>query len=884
MSKREINNIFQAKYEASRLGGFKGFDNIERLIGAYMKTGIQVYPHQIVAALAAMEDPLRKGFILADEVGLGKSIEAMLVVSQYHHEGKKICIVVPSPLLAIWKEMVGKKFGLPLDGEPNEEDETPVTVITYTEAVERADDFAGKFDYVVFEEAHRLRKFHTGENKTAIKLNEAFATARKLLLTATPMPKHVMDLYGLISFIDDSVLGDADEFYQRYYKREENYEELKDLISPFIFRTLRSQVKADVNLPERNILTYSYKLEAKAEIDLNNKLLRYLGKAKKQAFPEMGNWELSLMLNKILSSSIYALQKTLAGILTRLSKMPSGEAKDEAKEIEELLNLATSIKATSKGKTFLKALDTAMRGLREGDHNKKAIIFTENTETQKYIVDLLKAKTNYKVAAYNGSTSEKPLDDFRAKANILVATDSAAEGFNFEFCNLVINYDNLWLASSIEQRIGRIHRIGQKSDVVVLNFLCTELLADVRWYELAFKRLNMLGGILGATDDVVSNISTGEIEKRIKETLEQTRNATQTEKDYKELTADIEEEIEENKTTANNELFRTFDSEIAKKTKNYAQLIKEKAAEIKDRLWALAKFGLKNYARFNEEQRSFNLTRSVFKSGKMRFSTYEIDFDKDTEQSMKFTPNNAIANQMMSFISLRASGASGELILTSADPKLKGKSGTLAMFDLSISNLTKYATASRRLFVGYDREGKEISEDTLRQIMELECINHIANERTPRDPEDMPSREDHEETMKRIRGESNPQIAALKAKHVPIKEEEIKQSFGGIIASGLKRIKIETERSKFGLKIEADKLEKELARLKREKESGQGDQFGASQRIAELSGQLNKLRETEFMTKLKLKKDEEEKTKAFMEQFKFYTYTSFQFEITFSIQ
>ena len=352
-----INNIFQAKYAVSKLKDFSCFADAEKLVSTYMKTGLLVYPHQIVAALSALDNPLKKGFILADEVGLGKGIEAMLVVSQHYYEGKRICIVVPNPLMPMWRELITDKFGLEIaDGIGAAEDKIVLT--TYTTAVEKAEELkAARFDYAVFEEAHRLRKFHTGENKTASVLHAAFEGVKKLLLTATPMQKNVMDIYGLVNFIDAGALGDADDFYKRYYKKPENYAELKDILAPYIFRTLRSQVKADVNLPERNILTYSYKLEKAAERELNDRLFKYLGKSKKVAFPEMDTYELTLMLEKIFASSIYALSKTLANITMRLRKAGTAEAQAEADEIQEMLTLATSIKDTSKEDAFVRTLN-----------------------------------------------------------------------------------------------------------------------------------------------------------------------------------------------------------------------------------------------------------------------------------------------------------------------------------------------------------------------------------------------------------------------------------------------------------------------------------------------------------------------------------------------
>lgn len=445
-----VNNIYQAKYVASELTKNYALADFEKLIPVFMSTGINIYPHQIVAALNALHNPFSKGYILCDEVGLGKGIEAMLVVSKNYYDNKrKIAIIVPQPLLNQWKVLLEKQFDLPFiifeEGVILNEEILKDNILLTTYKFASDNYFTLKdfnWDLVVFEEAHKLRKHYTGQNKTSNNLHDAFETTKKLLLTATPMQKNVMDLYGLINFIDERILCQADEFYKRYYKKPENYEELREILKPYTFRTLRTQVKADVSLPERIILTHEYELEDPKEKRLNELLTKYITKPKKLAFPEMDTYELNLMFQKIYSSSIYAISKTLAGVYVRLNKMGNSDAINEAKEIKDMLELATSIRQTSKGKTFLNTLEQSFKTLQEKGQNKKIIVFTENTQTQEYLQKLISKNTKYRSFIYNGSTGEQILEDFKNKGHILIATDNANEGFNFEFCNMIINYDN----------------------------------------------------------------------------------------------------------------------------------------------------------------------------------------------------------------------------------------------------------------------------------------------------------------------------------------------------------------------------------------------------------------------------------------------------------
>ena len=255
-----ISTVSQAKYLAHRLTKESKFGEIEKLIPVYLKSGIEVYPHQIAAAYFAVSNPFSKGFILCDEVGLGKAIEAMLVIAQYYYSGRnKIAVVVPPLLIPQWQRLISDKFDLPckvIEKDFESETKDEIVLISYTQAAEECESLSKiNWDLAVFEEAHRLRKYYTGENRTATNLHNAFDGVQKLLLTATPMQVNVMDLYGLVNFIDDTVFTDERAFYKRYYKKPENYKELRERLMPFTFRTLRNQVRGDVKLPSVHMLS-----------------------------------------------------------------------------------------------------------------------------------------------------------------------------------------------------------------------------------------------------------------------------------------------------------------------------------------------------------------------------------------------------------------------------------------------------------------------------------------------------------------------------------------------------------------------------------------------------------------------------------------------------
>lgn len=259
---------FHALYTARELSSYA--DNMDKLTAAYASSNIEVYPYQVAAAMFALRSPYLKGMILADEGSLGKTYEALLVISQMWFEGKeRILIVVPTPLLGQWAEVMDDCISVPyivIDsnerfievGDDNPFEQDAVVLTAYDYAVQKADDISSVvWNAVVFEEAHRLSNI---KNKTTKMLKEAVGDAYKILLTATPIQKDIMDLYGLVSFIDDSVLGDADEFYKRYFRKPENYHELTSRVSRYVFRTLRSQVENYVRAAFQLLLIIRYRV------------------------------------------------------------------------------------------------------------------------------------------------------------------------------------------------------------------------------------------------------------------------------------------------------------------------------------------------------------------------------------------------------------------------------------------------------------------------------------------------------------------------------------------------------------------------------------------------------------------------------------------------
>ena len=251
---------FHAKYYATLLSQQASGEELESISQSLLSSSVDINPHQIDAALFAFNSPLSKGVVLADEVGLGKTIEAGLVVCQYWAVGKrKIIIICPASLRKQWEAELMDKFGIPSeildtknynaylrDGKYPFSSKRAV-ICSYNFAAKRkAEILTNGFDLAVIDEAHKLRNVYRKSAKTAADVRDALHGVKKLLLTATPFQNSLMELYGLTSIIDDRLFGSEKSFRSQYGKGE-NLETLRQRISKIYTRTLRNDVREYIN-------------------------------------------------------------------------------------------------------------------------------------------------------------------------------------------------------------------------------------------------------------------------------------------------------------------------------------------------------------------------------------------------------------------------------------------------------------------------------------------------------------------------------------------------------------------------------------------------------------------------------------------------------------
>jgi superfamily II DNA/RNA helicase len=329
---RGLLTAYQSKYYAHELLRSYSNDHVGKLAGLLFDAQVEPKPHQIDAALFALQTPYLPGVILADEVGLGKTIEAGIVITQYWAERKRrILIITPSSLRQQWQQEMREKFLIPctlLESKLKDEQLTQsiqqnaeVLICSYEFALRHETSLLRAWDLVICDEAHRLRNFYTGRNKGPEAISRIVRGAGKtLLLTATPLQNRLEELYGLVSIFDPSYFYSLDAFRERYIKSRTSVtnDDLVDRVAVISKRTLRRDADKYIHFTKRLPLTIEF-LPSKPEIELYNKVNEYLQREELFAFSNSQRHLTALIIRKRLGSSTYAVASTFENIANRLN-------------------------------------------------------------------------------------------------------------------------------------------------------------------------------------------------------------------------------------------------------------------------------------------------------------------------------------------------------------------------------------------------------------------------------------------------------------------------------------------------------------------------------------------------------------------------------------
>ena len=685
---------------------------------------VDMNPHQVEAAMFALASPLSNGVILADEVGLGKTIEASLILAQkWAERRRKLLLIAPATLRKQWSQELEEKFSLPsriieaksfnqmikegccnpFDIE-NSTGEAAICICSYEFASRKEHELARiPWDLVVMDEAHKLRNIYKSDGaKTAKKLSNALSGRKKILLSATPLQNSILELYGLVSVIDPHFFGDLASFKARYSRQNIDDAELALLrvrLNKICNRTLRRQVQQEggISFTRRHSITEDFRPTEDEEV-LYKQVSSYLQQDDLLAIKSGARHLVTLVIRKILASSSTAIQGTLETMIHRLeNKMPVLDAltdyenyddysdeegiEDEdtidpralQAEIDQLKSyktLAESITKNAKAEALLSVLSRAFEFTVELGGLRKAVIFTESVRTQTWLAQLL-SDNGYEgeVVLLNGSNSDAAsrkiysdwlekhqnsgrvsgsrtadmkaalVEKFRDEGTLMICTEAGAEGINLQFCSLLINYDLPWNPQRVEQRIGRVHRYGQKHDVVVVNFINKGNRADQRVFELLSQKFQLFEGVFGASDDILGSIESGvDIERRIHEIYQHCRSDEQIEQEFNQLQDELKDQLENRENETRRSLFEHFDVDVVRNLKTRRTTTLAQLNVYQENLLLLAEMFLSDNSDFQHSETGFR------SSGKYYDVSWPVADEKDAEF---FRPNQGYGKQLI---------------------------------------------------------------------------------------------------------------------------------------------------------------------------------------------------------------------------------------------
>ncbi|MFC4558794.1 DEAD/DEAH box helicase [Virgibacillus kekensis] len=495
--------LFRMAYEAEQTTMAPTFEGLKAL--DYLPH-MEFLDHQIDSAKQVVEEMSGRA-ILADEVGLGKTIEAGLILKEYMLRGlvRKALILVPASLVNQWAKELNGKFFIPAIAHRKnygwDQCDVMITSIDtakrspHKEQIQEID-----YDFILIDEAHKLKNHKTKNFAFVRSLKKKYC----LLLTATPVQNQLVEIFNLVSILKPGHLGDFDSFLDRFGKDRKRIKQdayLKQLVQKVMIRNTRNSTQMDTI--KRNIESIWIEFTDQ-EKDVYTQL-----ESMTAAFPAFSKITL---LRELCSSK--------EACFLSLQKMATDEARVEfIKPIAEKLG---QLPSNSKAEKVLELIK------RIGD--EKVIIFTEYRATQLYLQWYLKENGISSVPFRGGFKKGKKdwmKQLFENHAQVLIATEAGGEGINLQFCNHLINYDLPWNPMRLEQRIGRIHRYGQKNDVFIYN-LAIHGTVEEHIMTLLYEKINLFEQVIGQLDQILDELNISDIESEIKNIFNESSSAGET--------------------------------------------------------------------------------------------------------------------------------------------------------------------------------------------------------------------------------------------------------------------------------------------------------------------------------------------------------------------
>lgn len=495
---------FRLRAEEERLSLIDGF---ERLL-SLGHLDLRLYDHQREAVLRVLRE-LRGRAVLADEVGLGKTVEAGVILKEYLLRSlvRRALVLVPASLVSQWKRELREKFGLDprvLDSRLARSPaglEQASLLLASIDAAKRppcSERLARLlWDMVIVDEAHRLKDRST--------LNWRFVNSLRtkylLLLTATPVQNDLSELYNLVTLLKPGQLMTFSNFkkaFMRDKRSPKNTARLREMLAEVMVRTPRRQ--SAIPFPQRNVESVAVPM-GEGERRFYETLVGALREAYRAAPKDERNLLPFVLVLREACSHPPAACRSVGAMLRRgsLRGLPAGAA-------VELGEAARAIRP-SKMEMLVEAVKKA---------DSKCLVFTEFRATQRALIERLE-REGFRAVAFHGGLTAAAKDEavrrFQEWGDVLVATDAGSEGRNLQFCSVVINYDLPWNPMRIEQRIGRVHRLGQRRPVHVVN-LASEGTVESYVLYLLEKKIGMFHKVIGEVDAILADLE-GSLEERL---------------------------------------------------------------------------------------------------------------------------------------------------------------------------------------------------------------------------------------------------------------------------------------------------------------------------------------------------------------------------------
>ena len=489
----------------------RGFDQLLCLEGL---TGVEHLPHQIETVRKVLRH-FRGRVLLADEVGLGKTIEACLLLREYLLRGlaRRVLILVPPPLVSQWEEELRAKFGLEFEvaGSGTAADspdfwaghDRVLASLSFAKSGKRAEHLAAvQWDLVIVDEAHHCKN-RTTKNWQLI---NSLQRRHMFLLTATPVQNNLIELYNLLTLLEPGHLRTEADFKKQYIKRgnprdPRNRERLRSLLGEVMIRNTRSLVQ--MKLPPR----YAQTIQARPA-ELESRLYGELAEFLRQRLPKRPGPENAAEDSQSAGKALTRMQ--ISALLAAQGSHPAALQKSLARVAEtdesarHLVELAGRIEQSAK--------DVKLLELLQQSQGHKTLIFVNFLHTMHRLEHLLRA-AKIPFSTFSGEQSSAQKDEaveaLRDRVPVMICTDSGGEGRNLQFADTLVNYDLPWNPMKIEQRIGRVHRIGQTREVFVFN-LCTAGSLEDRILKLLHEKIRMFELVVGEVGSILGNLEEGE--------------------------------------------------------------------------------------------------------------------------------------------------------------------------------------------------------------------------------------------------------------------------------------------------------------------------------------------------------------------------------------